>query len=303
MLRRTYFIVLFIILDYDKYREYNMKKIFLLIILLFSISGCTKLSETSYSYPTDEVLVSHFLDVGQADSSFIELPNKETILIDAGEAKSSDIISNYIKDLGYQKIDYVIATHPHADHIGGMRDIIETFEVGDIYMPKVASTSKTYENLLLKIQEKGFKIHTGKSGVEIINNDNLRVEMLAPNKEKYSSYNNYSIVLKITYKEKVFIYMGDAEELSESEITSNIKSDVLKVGHHGSDTSSSTNFLKRVRPSYAIISVGENNKYNHPASSTIKRLEKYTNNIYRTDLNGNIIVTSDGVDITVNTEK
>lgn len=279
-----------------------MKKLFLLIIILFSISGC-KINQESYSYPTDDVLVSHFLDVGQADSSFIELPNKETILIDAGEKKDSDKIIKYIKDLGYKKIDYVIATHPHADHIGGMKDIIDSFDIGDIYMPKVVATSKTYENLLLKIQEKGLKIHTGKSGVEIINNDNLLVQILAPNKDKYSSYNNYSIVLKITYKENVFLYMGDAEELSEGEITGNIKSDVLKVGHHGSDTSSSREFISRVRPSYAIISVGENNNYNHPSSKTIKNLEKYTNNIYRTDLNGNILVTSDGKNITVNTEK
>lgn len=279
-----------------------MKKLFLLIIILFSISGC-KINQESYSYPTDDVLVSHFLDVGQADSSFIELPNKETILIDAGEKKDSDKIIKYIKDLGYKKIDYVVATHPHADHIGGMKDIIDSFDIGDIYMPKVVATSKTYENLLLKIQEKGLKIHTGKSGVEIINNDNLLVQILAPNKDKYSSYNNYSIVLKITYKENVFLYMGDAEELSEGEITGNIKSDVLKVGHHGSDTSSSREFISRVRPSYAIISVGENNNYNHPSSTTIKNLEKYTNNIYRTDLNGNILVTSDGKNITVNTEK
>ncbi len=279
-----------------------MKKLFLLIIILFSISGC-KINQESYSYPTDDVLVSHFLDVGQADSSFIELPNKETILIDAGEKKDSDKIIKYIKDLGYKKIDYVIATHPHADHIGGMKDIIDSFDIGDIYMPKVVATSKTYENLLLKIQEKGLKIHTGKSGVEIINSDNLLVQILAPNKDKYSSYNNYSIVLKITYKENIFLYMGDAEELSEGEITGNIKSDVLKVGHHGSDTSSSREFLSRVRPSYAIISVGENNNYNHPSSKTIKNLEKYTNNIYRTDLSGNIIVISDGKNITVNTEK
>lgn len=281
-----------------------MKKIFLLVLLLFSISGCSKLDNTSYANPVEgEKIISHYLDVGQGDSNFIELPNHETILIDAGEAKNSDKIIKYIKNLGYKKIDYVIATHPHADHIGGMKDVIEAFDIGSIYMPKVASTSKTYENLLLTIQEKNLKIHSGKSGVEIINNENLKIEMLASNSDKYSGYNNYSIVLKITYEDNSFLYMGDAEALSEKEIIENVKSDVLKVGHHGSDTSSSQEFLKRVKPSYVIISVGENNSYGHPASSTIKNLEKYTKNIYRTDKNGNIVVISDGKSITVKLEK
>ena len=127
--------------------------------------------------------------------------------------------------------------------------------------------------------------------------------MLAPNAEKYSSMNNYSIVLKITYGNISFLYTGDAEALSEKEITSDVSADVLKVGHHGSDTSSSDEFLARVNPSYAIISVGANNSYNHPSSSTIEKLEKYTNNIYRTDLNGSIIVKSDSINIEVETEK
>lgn len=281
-----------------------MKKIILLIILLFSISGCAINDNSSYAYPTsEEKLIAHFIDVGQADSSFIELPNKETMLIDAGEKSDSAKIIKYIKDLGYEKIDYVIATHPHADHIGGLSDVIESFDIVSIYMPKVAATSKTYENLLMTIKNKNLKIHTGAAGVSIIDDDDLKINILAPNSNKYSGLNNYSIVIRITYKDTSYLYMGDAEKLSEEEIVGNIKSDVLKVGHHGSDTSSSEAFLKRVKPKYAIISVGSDNKYGLPSNSTIKNIQKYTNNIYRTDLCGNIIVTSDGKNIIVNKER
>lgn len=293
-----------------------MKKIIILLIVLFSFSGCDL---KSYSLPneptleqeknqtnfeiTEDNLVVHFLDVGQADSAFLELPSKETMLIDAGEKNNSPKIIDYIKSLGYSKIDYVIGTHPHADHIGGLADVINAFDIGTIYMPKVTATSKTYENLLNTIKNKNLKIKRGFSGTEVINANNLNAKILAPNSEKYTGYNNYSIVLKLTYQNTSYLFTGDAEELSEKEITENLKSDVLKVGHHGSNTSSSDNFLEKVAPNYAIISVGVDNKYHHPNSETITKLQKYTKNIYRTDLNGDIVVTSDGNTITIKTSK
>lgn len=290
-----------------------MKKIIIVLMFLVLISGCAKInldlpnsnsSNTTNEFEASEdELVAHFIDVGQGDANFIELPNGDTMLIDAGESYESDTVIDYIENLGYTDIDYVIGTHPHTDHIGGLADVINTFNVTSIYMPKAVSTSKTYENLLETIKDKGLSIHTGKAGVEVLSEDNLSIEMLAPNAEKYSSMNNYSIVLKITYGNISFLYTGDAEALSEKEITADVEADVLKVGHHGSDTSSSDDFLARVNPSYAIISVGANNSYNHPSSSTIEKLEKYTNNIYRTDLNGSIIVKSDGINIEVETEK
>ena len=170
-------------------------------------------------------------------------------------------------------------------------------------MPKAVTTSKTYENLLETIQEKGLSVKTGKAGVEVLEEDDLAILMVAPVRESYSNLNNYSIVLTITYGDTTFLYTGDAEEDSLSEITSNIKADVLKVGHHGSDTSTTKEFLEKVKPEYAIISVGEGNSYGHPAASTISLLEEYTSNIYRTDLNGTVVVRSDGVNITVETER
>ncbi|MDE5539194.1 MAG: MBL fold metallo-hydrolase [Bacilli bacterium] len=288
-----------------------MKKLGILIIVLLGLCGCAR-PDFSSSHVEEEnktevklegELVVHFLDVGQADAMVLELPNRELMLIDAGESQSAKKIIDYIKNLGYNRIDYVIGTHPHADHIGGMAEVIKAFEIGTIYMPKVVATSKTYENLLLTIQDKGLKIKTGKSGVQVFDNGNLKGEIVAPNKEKYSGYNNYSIVLKLVYGDTSYLFMGDAEALSESEIMGEVDVDVLKVGHHGSDTSSSHEFLDKVQPKYAIISVGADNKYKHPSSDVVKRLEKYTTNIYRTDENETIKVISNGKDIKVITEK
>lgn len=249
------------------------------------------------------VLKVHYLDVGQGDSIFIELPNKKTMLIDASISEASETIIDYIEDLNYSKIDYLIATHPHSDHIGGMKDVVNNFNLGLIYMPKVVTTTKTYESLLQAISDKGMKIKTAKAGLNMIDENDLKVEVLAPNKDSYEDLNNYSIVLKITYKDRSFIFMGDAEKLSEDEITGNVESDVIKIGHHGSSSSSSAGFLKRVNPSLAVISVGENNDYNHPTETVLKRLQKNNIKVYRTDLNGNIILTTDGEKIKIEVEK
>lgn len=302
-----------------------MKKIIMIVLLLFCVTGCKTLDfdldfnsyESNGSSKVLEIedgknqvelnyenkLIAHYLDVGQADSIFVELPNQKSMLIDAGESSSSEKIIEYIKKLGYTKIDYVIGTHPHADHIGGLAKVIETFDIGSIFMPNVIATSKTYENLLMTISNKNLKIKTGKAGVEIFSEEGLTATIVAPNSDKYSGYNNYSIVIKLIYGKTSYLFTGDAESLSEKEITADIDVDVLKVGHHGSDTSSSVEFLEKVTPEYAIISVGENNSYGHPSSLTLENLKKYTNEIYRTDLNGTITVASDGYNIAVETEK
>lgn len=292
-----------------------MKRFIILLIMLFGITSCAKpyinietddndvAISKEITEKLDTELIVHFLDVGQGDSIFLELPDNKSMIIDAGEAKYSSKIIDYIKNLGYSKLDYVIGTHPHADHIGGLGKVIEEFDIGTIYMTKVIHNSKTYENLLTTILNKNLKIKTAIAGLEIINEENLNATIVAPNSTKYSSLNNYSIVLKLVYGNTSYLFTGDAEELSENEITLDIKSDVLKVGHHGSNTSTSEKFLSRVEPKYAIISVGKNNSYNHPSDSTIKKLEKYTNNIYRTDLNGTIIIKSDGENLNVTLEK
>ena len=252
---------------------------------------------------SEDNLKVHFIDVGQGDSIFIELPNDEVMLIDAGESSEEEKVYNYITNLGYNNIDYVVGTHPHTDHIGGLEYIINNISIENIYMPKAVSTSKTYESLLNTITNKNLKVKVAKANVNIISSDNLSVNIIAPNSESYSNLNNYSAVIKIDYYNNSFLFMGDAEVLSEEEITSDVGADVIKVGHHGSDSSSSLAFLNKVKPKYAIISVGANNQYNHPYDSIISRYESIGAQVYRTDLDGTIVATSDGTNINITKEK
>ena len=260
-------------------------------------------NQNDYINTNNDLLKVHYLDVGQGDSIFVELPNNETMLIDAAESYQSENIINYLKNLNYQKIDYVIGTHPHTDHIGGLKDIINTFEIGKIYMPKVVSTTKTYESLLMAIKDKNLKINTAKAGTSIIDTDALKINILAPNNSTYTELNNYSVVTKITYGTTKFLFMGDAEKLSENEIKENVTADVIKIGHHGSNTSSSIDFIKKVNAKYGIISVGLNNKYNLPKEETITNWENFGTKIYLTSTNGTIRASSDGTNIKIESEK
>lgn len=287
-----------------------MKKIRIIFLtcLCLLVVGCSSPfvendDEASISTFSSGTLRVNYIDVGQGDSIFIQLPNNQTMLIDAGEAYKSDNVINYLNNLGITKIDYVIGTHPHTDHIGGLENVINTFDIGSIYMPRASSTSKTYEDLLTTISSKGLKVKTAKSGVVVLDEDNLKLEFIAPNSDSYSELNNYSAVLKLTYLDNTFLFMGDAETLSEDEITNEIKADVIKVGHHGSDSSSSLEFVKKVSPEYAIIMVGEGNSYNHPYQSIIDRYESVGAKILRTDLDGNIVCDSDGKKVTCDGDK
>ena len=244
----------------------------------------------------------HYIDVGQGDSIFIELPNKKTMLIDVGESSKGKIVSSYISNLGYYRIDYVVGTHPHTDHIGGLAHIINSFDIGNIYMPKAISTSKTYENLLNTISQKGLKITTARAGVNIVNEEKLNINIIAPNRE-YSDLNNSSAVVKITYGNRKFLFMGDAETKSENDIITDVSADVIKVGHHGSDTSSGQSFVNKVNPKYAIIMVGNNNQYSHPYQIIIDRWINSGSKVYRTDINGNIIVISDGNSLDISSSR
>ena len=285
----------------------NFFKILIIILAFFIINNQDKIknlfNQNNNINTNNDLLKVHYLDVGQGDSIFIELPNNETMLIDAAESYQSENIINYLKNLNYQKIDYVIGTHPHTDHIGGLKDIINTFEIGKIYMPKVVSTTKTYESLLMAIKDKNLKINTAKAGISIIDTDDLKINILAPNNSTYTELNNYSVVTKITYGTTKFLFMGDAEKLSENEIKEDVTSDVIKIGHHGSNTSSSINFIKKVNAKYGIISVGLNNKYNLPKEETITNWENSGTKIYLTSINGTIRASSDGTNIKIESEK
>ena len=257
-------------------------------------------NDTVYALVGDEgELRVSFIDVGQGDSEFIELPNGETLLIDAGTNETGADVVNYIESLGYSSIDYVVGTHPHEDHIGGLDDVIRTFDVESVYMPKVTADTKTFEDVLDAVDEKGLTINTAKAGVTLVDGDGLSVKMLAPVLDEYDNTNDYSAVIRIVYDDTSFIFMGDAEQYAEDLITGDVDSDVLKVGHHGSSTSTGEAFLERVSPSYAVISCGLDNSYGHPHTETIEKLGGIP--VFRTDEMGTIVATSDGSEISFRT--
>ncbi len=231
-----------------------------------------------------------FLDIGQGDCTFVTLPDGKTLLIDAANNGDGDEISAYLKQNGTDKLDFIVATHPHADHIGGMADIINSFEVGKVFAPKIAygdiPTTKAYENFLLSVKDKGLKITTAKGGATLFEGKGYKAECFSPNKDKNDGLNNYSIIFKLTYGENSFLFTGDAEKEAEAQVVSkkyNLSADVLKVGHHGSSSSTSPKFLKAISPKYAVISCGKDNSYSHPHKETLDILLENKVKIYRTD--------------------
>lgn len=233
-----------------------------------------------------------FLDVGQADCELIVYKGK-TLLIDAGNSKDGEKIVNGLKALNINKLDVVIGTHVHEDHIGGMSYIIENFDVSKFYLPYNEKTTTSYYIKLLKaLQNKNMVITEANIGDKFFLED-LACEIMSVDNQEPEDANLSTIVLEVTYKNEKFLFMGDAEEINEKARTWN-DVDVLKVGHHGSNSSSSERFLRQVLPEIAIIPVGKENSYELPKDRIIKRIEKLGTKIYRTDEDGTIQIVSDG---------
>lgn len=246
----------------------------------------------------------YFFDVGQSDSILV-INENQTMLIDAGNNDDGNLLVKNLKTIGVTKIDYLIGTHPHEDHIGGLDDIIKNFEIGNIYMPKVQTNTKTFEDVLDAVLEKDLTISTPKVNDEFLVGNAKCIVMAVDNNAK--NLNLSSIVIKVQFEDISYLFMGDAEKETEEKILNSfnnetskdkeevqdktkIKANILKVGHHGSDTSSSEKFIKAVAPDVSIISVGKDNSYNHPNSKVIQRLNKIGSKVYRTDEVGNILI-------------
>jgi len=251
-----------------------------------------------------------FLDVGQGDSELIRLKSGKNILIDAGTGETAKQLPVLLKELGVTRIDLLIGTHPHEDHIGGMAEVVKNFPIGQIYMPKIPNsqvpTTAVYENLLETIEAKKLKITAAKSEMVPLEEDGCKLELFAPNRASYKDLNDYSVVAKLTCGQKSFLFAGDAESPSEQEMLKtgyDLKSDVLKCGHHGSLSSTTAAFLKAVSPTAAVISCGVNNDYGHPSKQVLSRLNKAKVTIYRTDQQGTILAQCDGKTIAFQTNQ
>ena len=237
----------------------------------------------------------HFIDVGQGDTTLI-VCDGESMLIDAGDNDKGTLVQNYLEKRNIEKLKYLILTHPDADHIGGADVIVTKFECENIFMSDSESDSDTYRDVISAIKYKENKNLLPKPGKKY-ELGSAKFTIIAPNGNYGDDTNNASIGIRMQHGENSFIFTGDAEETAENDILINglpIQSDVYQVGHHGSKSSSSPNFLKAVNPKYAVISCGANNKYGHPHAATLNNLRSMGVNVFRTDEQGSIVAISDG---------
>lgn len=245
----------------------------------------------------------HFIDVGQADSILVQQGNS-AMLVDAGNNADNQTVKSYLDKQGINELKYFIGTHKDEDHIGSADYIINSFKVGKVYFPKQTATTKTFEDFVRVVKGKGLKLTVPTVGESFKLGDAI-VTVLAPNSSSYQDANDYSIVVKVSYGSTSFLLTGDAESVSESEMVSkglDLRATVLKVGHHGSKSSTSQSFLNKVNPKYAVISVGKGNDYGHPKQEVMNRLKAKNIPVYRTDERGTIVATSDGSEVKFSTK-
>jgi competence protein ComEC len=260
-------------------------------MVLLLLTGC---GQQPAALPTGQMEV-HFIDVGQGDSALIRTED-HAMLIDAGTNEAGEDVVSYLKEQGVQKLDYVVGTHPHEDHIGGLDDVIEAFDVEHVVLPDKVSTTKTYEEVLDAVEAKNLSVTVPQPGEEFSLGEG-KVEVLSPPQDAGWDDNNSSVVCRLSFGENSFLFMGDAETQAEKELLkqgADLKSQVLKLGHHGSDTSTSQEFLQKVAPQYGVISVGKGNVYGHPEDRVLQRLEENDVTYFRTDEMGTIVAKSDG---------
>lgn len=249
----------------------------------------------------------HFIDVGNADCIFVRQEDK-TMLIDAGEAHTDEEVVAYLQSYGVTHLDLVIATHPHADHIGGMATVLDTFSVGQYvmsFMPESATpTTAAYLRILETIDKKEIPLKEAVVG-DIYELGTARVQILGP-MEETTEKNDMSVITRLTFGDRAFLFTGDAEKGVEKTLANSgydLSADVLKLGHHGSNTSNSSLLLGKVKPQCAVITCGADNSYGHPHKEVLQRLKAMDIPVYRADLCGHIVITTDGSTYTVDVEK
>ncbi len=270
----------------------------------------SSLSGNSFEIPDAEfddnaaLLQVYVIDCGQGDSIFAVFPSGETMLVDGSTQADNKSVTDFLDAFGVSAIDYIIATHPHEDHIGGLDDCLQKYKAGQIFMPAIEHSTASFERLLDAIEQQNLMIDVPEPGAYIIGSASTEfsVQCLAPNSQEYEEMNNYSIVLRIVYGDRAILLTGDAETLSEEEMLAagyELSADVLKLGHHGSSTSSSEAFIDAVAPTYAIASCGKDNDYGHPHREIRAMAKNLGWVFYRTDTDGTVVILTDGDKISV----
>ncbi|HHX69908.1 MAG: ComEC/Rec2 family competence protein [Miniphocaeibacter sp.] len=284
-------------------KKITKKKIISLLIALIitAFGGITVTENLADNINSD--LEVHFIDVGQGDSTLL-ISKEESILIDGGERHASSKVVSYIEKLGIEEIDYVIATHPHSDHISGLVGVINKFKVKNIIRNEEEVNSKIYESFVNSYTNKNINVIIPKVG-DNFEFGEANFKIVGPTAYNFDTNNN-SLAIKVNHGKNSLLFTGDAEKIEESTLMytgEEIDAKILHVGHHGSRKASSEEFLKEVNPEYGIISVGRDNIYGHPHKEAVDRLKKQNIEIYRTDISGDIILISDGEEILISTEK
>ena len=267
-----------------------------------SASSQTDTSALSATTQTSANVTIKFIDVGQGEAILIALPEK-TMLIDAGPTGSAPKIAQVLQELGRDKIDYLVATHPDEDHIGGMADVISSTQIGTIYAPNKTNNTATYRKFLTAIQNNNLQITLAEAGTIIDQTDSYKLEILWPKKDaNFPDTNDYSIIIKLTVGNKTFLFTGDAP--TSAILDSNPGHiDVLKLSHHGSRTGTTEQLVRKLSPTYAVVSYALDNSYGHPMQSVLNALRKHSVEIWGTGANGTITITCDGTNIDISGEK
>lgn len=261
-------------------------------------------SDSIHTASTDgSQLVVSYIDVGQGDATLIT-KGKFHMLIDAGNNNKGDAVVEYLQSAGVTKLDVLVGTHPDSDHIGGLDDVIHNIPVDTVYMPNAEKETKTYKDVVKALKSKKLSAQMPSIGREYTYDQNVVIRFLSPDRS-FQDANDNSLVVQLAYGKNRFLFMGDAEEKAEKEILKkgyDLECDVLKLGHHGSYTATSQEFLKKADPTYGIISCGRGNSYGHPHAETLAKLEDEDVQVYRTDTMGTIRAVSDGQTVTLSTK-
>lgn len=283
-----------------------MKKIILLLMMLLLV-GCTEVpepikdtSDVPVSQSGNDMLV-HFINVGQGDAILIQSPNGKSMLIDGGVKGEGQNIVSYLREQGVEQLDYVVATHPDADHIGGLIGVLNSISIKHFLDSGKVHTSQTYEEMISLVAEKNIPYIVPKTGDEVKLDGALDITVLNAD-EGAADNNEASIVLKVVYNNVSFLLTGDAGIDVEKKMmaSQNVSATVLKAGHHGSNTSSSPAFIEAVNPEAAILSYGQDNKYGHPHFEVVESLQQAGSKIYGTAESGHIVIATDGQTYSIN---